>query len=570
MPRWLRDYAGRMTATAVLLLGFGSLVWFVVGYYLDSWHRAVRAVTRKFFVREMFPDANPLHWTPFTYLVLFLILLFVVLVIQEMADFNEKDKNFTVAISIFVVSSLLAGGYAVSGWWNNDKDEAVSYASGTTFIVEDSAMSHIPAALRPLIQGGERTKSDDCLYTTDHDVPSCIKRGTLPFNWVERSASLTGAQIVMSRTSGSIPKTAIMNETLTYVNAEKSWTAIRNGQVKQPLNGVVTWDGVEKPRTCQFTGRNKISYAFGGNWGQNLDDTLAKHYPHLLYSHGDMSGFCRGTDGDVTKRTPVIVIPVVEQDSFGRRTTLRAGGILVITGTPSGEPKIEHLTSVKAGELPVPVYPLSLVAKQRDMTQWAAGRANKNRTGFGYESSDVAAQKGNTSEYLLKDADSGRLFWVTPQKPRSTDSQLLTSYSLTPADEVKRGKLNEQRIHVLPDEDPRIVNVDDMEARVGEAIRTTNPGFFTGSKPGSVVEFLPINATTWQAFAELNGRVVYRITIPTDARIVPTVQPLDGSATTSDQPEESATICTKKAVGLTKPQLADCIEQFARELAGRK
>lgn len=580
-----RSRRGRYAAIGAAVLAIVSaVVWFVVGYWMDSWNTMVRSITREFFVRQMFPSFNPVHWTPFTYMVLAVVFGAFIFFARNKAEVvKERYQDDRVVwrrrTSIgarttaagLIVACLLSSGYATTGLWNNDKDEARSYADGTTFVVENP--DKLPASLSSLTQGASRNADgSDCLFGTQHDVSSCITKGTLPSNWDARSASLTGAEIVMSRTSGAVPNTEIMTDTLTYLNDGASWTAIRNGKNKVPVYGIVAWDGKNATQTCRFTGKNSLNYAFGGKWGQNLDDTLAKDYPGLLYNQEDMWGYCKG-GGEINSQTPVIVIPVTEQESYGRRTTLRAGGVLEITGSPSGEPVIVHRKTVEAGTYPGPVYPLSLVAKQREMIQWASGRGNKNRLNFGYEPSDVAAQGGNDSEYLLRDANTKRLFWVTPLKPRSTDSQLLVAYSLTPADTVGQGTLNEQKVFVLPDDDPRIVNVDDMEARVSEAIRNSNPGFFTGSKPGSISEFLPVSPTMWQAFAELNGRVVFRVDVPSNARVTPTVQAIDGGIETTPPtgtPEPAGSVCTKPKAELSKQQLADCIDEFADELVGRK
>lgn len=577
MRQWLQDHKIAVRLIVAAIVAVVGLVWFVVGHYYDTWNQFVRAITREFFVRQMFPSWNPLHWTPFTYLVLFLVFAGIAAAGRYTSEATTRHgytehktvKRTSGAAKVAVVTaavlSLLSGTYAVTGWVGNGKDEARGYANATTFVVENP--NSMPAALNPLVKGGKRTaKGSDCLFTTVHDVRSCVQQGVLPGTWDARKASLTGASIVMNRTSGAIPNTDIMDESLTYLYAGNGggvWSAIRNGVNRQPLNGIVTWDGSNAPQSCQFTGKYSINYAFGGKWGQNLTDTLAKEYPGLLYDTNDMWGYCAGV-GEIISRQPVIVIPVTQQESYRRRTTLRSAGVLVIKGSPTGEPQIAHMASVKAGEFPGPVYPLSLVAKQRELSQWAAGHKNQDSLHFGYEPADSTTQEGNTSEYLLR-SPSGRLFWVTPMTPNSSQSQLLVAYSITPADETSQGSLNEQRIYVLPDNDPRIVNIDDMEARVSEAIRMTNPGFFTGEKPGKITEFLPINDTTWQAFAELNGRVVYRVEVPSNAKIRPTVQTLDSTVETPS----GIKACLKDPAQLSKTELSDCIGLYAKELAGR-
>ncbi len=474
--------------------------------------------------------------------------------------------------SLIVTLTALSLTYAGSGIVNNDKDQANSYLWATTY--QTSNPSNLPPSLMPLTQGASPTKGSGCLFPQVHDVVSCIQQGDLPDGWDARSASQSGATIVMNITSGTVPNTGIMSETLTYLyNQDGSyWTAIRNGSGAQPLNGIVTWDGVNAVASCKFAGKYAIHYAFDGQWGQNLDDLLAKKYPQLFYVHDDAWGYCLGT-GEMSSREPVIVIPVTEQQSYGRRTTLRSAGVLIITGSPSGRPVIEHRQVVKPGDLPGPAYPVTLVAKQRDMMEWSAGRVDKARLSFGYEPSTVASQVGNDSEYLLrartadpKDPRNGRLFWVTPLTPKGSSSQVLVAYSITPADEATTGSLNQQSVYVLADDDPRLVNMDDMLQRVENSIKEDHPGFFTGTpaEAGTVSEFLPVGGQMWQAFAEQGGRVVFRVDVSADARIKPTVVQLDSVAG-----DRVSSPCAMSPGSLNKQQLANCMTQFANELANR-
>lgn len=578
-----------ITTAALVLTG---VVWWSVGYYGDTWNVFTRAVWHKFIVRDFTPSINPLGWTPLAYFFMMIgaaaaVPLFMwkyARVEVQVPSYSYKGEGSDTkiewrwirhtnprmrrgALAVTLVA-ILCFCYTITGLWNDDKDEANSYLGSTQFVVENP--SQLPESLKPLTEGAALNEGNACIFTTTHDVTSCVTKGSLLANWDSRAASLTGASIVMSRTSGAVPNTDIMDETLTYLHNKDgsgSWTAVRNGHNRQPIDGIVYWDGQNEPGGCKFEGDHDLKYAFDGNWGQNLDDTLARDFPDLLFDYTDMWGHCQTKVGSVGIQ-PAIVIPVVRQQAVNRRTTLRAAGVLTIEGSSSGEPVITHLASVGAGSMPGPVYPLSLVAKQREMLQWSAGRAHKNRLKFGYEASDVGSQSGNNGEYLLRDKSSGRLFWVTPLKPRSTSSQQLVAYSLTPADESREGSLNTQRVYVLPNNKP-LVNIDDMEARVSEAIRVSNPGFFTGEKPGRIAEFLPVNETTWQVFAELNGRVVYRIEVPSDAKIKPTIQSLESSTPTeqpSSQPSTGLASCSNPKE-LSEPELVQCINTKHDELS---
>lgn len=282
-----------------------------------------------------------------------------------------------------------------------------------------------------------------------------------------------------------------------------------------------------------------------------------------------MWGYC---DGD----EPIIVIPGVTMTGYGMRTVDKAAGVVTVRGSKSGQPVIDHLANVKPGQLPGPVYPQSLVNNQRDSLDWAAGYWATINEHFGFETTNVASQAGNSSNYLLKSEADGRLYWVTPLRPQSTDSQTLIAYSVTPADEITTGVLNPQTVYVLNENDPRVVNLDDLQARVTSSVSEANPGFFTSDNPGRIVEFLPVSDAQWQAFAEVNGRVKYRIDIDVNARINPKVFDIDsgmetGSSTpaTPSTPSGGGVSCDAPS-SLTDAQLADCLVSLSRELSQRQ
>lgn len=577
------DYRGWFIGLAVVL-GILTFIWFfVVGYWVDVTSMFWKWLGQNWFERQHFPNGwDLLGATPLFYI--WAMIIFAVFAWGIWTASNEAISHKTEAIMrggaiTLVVLAVLSAIYTFTGFWNNDKDEARSYADATVFAVEN--IDAMPQSLSSLADGA--TKSVDCELLGKHDVHGCIVRGDLPADWEQRSTSFKGAEIVMKRTSGGNPNTELLSDTLTYLYDEDgkgSWTAIRNGINRQPVQEVVSYDG-QKLSSCKFKGDFKLNYAFGGNWGQNLSDEIAENFGNLFYEDSDMWGFCRKVEASDTLE-PVIVIPVTEQIGYERRTTMRAAGVLEITGSSSGEPVYRHVKQVKAGDYPGPVYSLSLVGKQREMVQWASGRKNKNTFNFGFEATSVETQAGNDSDYLLRSKEDRRTYWVTPLKPRGTDSQLLVAYSVTPADEVKSGSLNRQTVYVLPDEDSRIVNLDDLEARVSQAIRDANPGFYSGDNPGRLVEFLPVSEDTWQVYAELGGRVVYRITVPTDARVRPTVAALDSSVdgaeteqpSGSQPPDEGDTSpsinCGKPVAELTNAELASCLAQLADENARRQ
>lgn len=399
-----------------------------------------------------------------------------------------------------------------------------------------------------------------------------IVKGNMPDAWVPRVASATGATYVMQKTGDSNANTTLLDETITYIYGDGDqgeWTAIRNGKGRQPIFGVATWSGTGSAvKTCEFKGQYALNRTFGGSWGRNLGDEIAQFDPRFTYSNNDIWGYC---DGD----QPIIVIPGTRTSSIENRTVPEAYGVMTVTGSPSGNPSIKFYSDVKPGQFPGPVYPVQLVQKQREALGWSAGRVWFWQPPTGFAATDTTAQSENNADFLLKSKADGRLYWVTPLKPSNTDSQTLVAYSMTAADELTQGQLNQQRVYVLNDGDPRIVNLNDLENAVTQAVAAKDPGFFTGAtdNQGHIVEFIPTSDDAWQVFAERGGRAVYRIDVSGGTRLSTSVVTLDSSSGgTTDQPTGSnaGTDCGGNVTGLSDQQLVTCAKSFMDELATRQ
>lgn len=543
---------------AVLAVLYGAW-WLVIGYWADADSRTWKGLTQSLLERHLFADGlNLLNATPLLYLLLAIVAVVLVF----------KLKSSIVSFTAMGVAILLTLSTALTLVRGID-DHSAGYAGATRFIVNDT--ENIPSTLTNLADSISGSTADCKLYAFK-GMPGCINEGSFDFDWSPRVASVKGAETVISRSSGSTTNTKLLTSTMTYVygiGENGVWTAIRDGKSKQPIYGIASWSGEGNVEMCRFTGNYKLDKAFSGTWGRNLSDEIAGKYPNLFYSDTDRWGYC---DDD----KPVIVIPVKEQVSFAHRTTFRAGGVLVITGSPSGIAQYQHVKDIKPGDFPGPVYPASLAKEQRESMGMIAGVGDSWFRNFGFEATDVATQAGNSSEYQLLNTGDGRTYWVTPMKPRSSDDQVLGAYSVIPADEATSGSLNTLDIHVLDDGDPRAVNLDDLEARVRSSVSQENAGFFPAG--GRLAEFLPLNGETWQVYAEIGGRVQYRITVPTDSRLRPIVTSLDsienGPPPTDEVPPSSGTpdvsACAGDLSSLSDAQLAQCLSALAEELERRQ
>jgi len=201
----------------------------------------------------------------------------------------------------------------------------------------------------------------------------------------------------------------------------------------------------------------------------------------------------------------------------------------------------------------------------------AAGRKNSDegRGNFGFDPASSKAQAGNVSEYLLRNAETGRLEWVTPLTLRGSSSELFVAYAITPADVIDEGQLNRLTMYILERDDPRAINIDNLEADARNYL-ATNAGTFI-SNGGKLIEFTPIDGDLWRAFGELNGRVVYRLDISASANIRPELVNIGAGADTPDEGETpSNSECGNTLSDLTPTQLGECLKVLTDELVSRQ
>lgn len=472
---------------------------------------------------------------------------------------NVGDKVIIAAASIAAVACVVG---MISTMWDNDKNYGRYYNAATVFHVPST--SNPPASVSRLLRGA-KIGDGPCQLRGGADVPSCIEVGTLPSaGWVPRIGSADGAVIALSRTSGTIQNVSLDENSITYLNAWKGhparWSGVLDGHgYSQALGGVTEWAGQGNPTTCTFSGRFAVNRAFAGGHMNSLPNLLAEKYPGLRWTSTDVWGYCDGSQ-------PIVVIPMTRQTYFKNRTVDTAAGIVVLTGD-NGKTVLTYHRTVKAGEYPGPVYPASLASTQRVETEWAAGRQNMNRGGFGFEPTSSDAQAGNVSEYLLADAQTGRLEYVTPLTLRSSSSDLFVAYSIVDADQVNSGHLNTLNVWALANNDPRELNIDNLDAQAKNWLSTQDPGFF--SSGGKLVEFTPVDGDVWRAFGEINGRVEYRLDISASNKVEPNLVSLEQTSTAPGSAPAQVTnqICGTAISSLTPAQLAGCAKQFADALA---
>jgi hypothetical protein len=508
---------------------------------------------------------------------------------KSSSDSNSSSGSTSTTTKLVAVPAVLmiVAGLIAMVWvpWQNDKQLGAYWNKDqrVVFMIEDK--DKVPTALQTLTnnEGTKRMDEGDCVYKRSGDVEACIKVGRLPMKWNQRKSSLDAAMGKLKKASLGGSNTYVLDGSATYLYTDGGkWTAVRDGHDRADLDAVVEWNGEGDATDCKFEGKFEIKGSFDGAWSHNLPDILAEQFPNLYYDVNDVWGFCNDKE-------PVVVLPVTRQIAYYDQSVMTNAGVIVIRGD-NGKARIYQVknpstgSDLEKGQFPGPTYPISLTKSAREASSWAAGRVNHSGGKFGFEPTDSAVQHGNVSEYLLQNAITGELEWVTPLTPRGSDSQQFIAWSITPAGSGYDGQLNQTKIYVLPDNDPRVVNLPDLEASTKSAINSLNPGFLSTGTGGEITEFLPVDEGMWQAYGELGNRVVYRIDVPANTKIKATITTLDATVIPG-QPDQPVTppvvpgtngVCSQPLGTLTPEQLRVCAsqaldqaQQFIDELAKR-
>lgn len=469
---------------------------------------------------------------------------------------GRRGAQWVLSIILTIVMVLGASAFAAGKSFTQNILASDYYLTTTTLQVEDR--DALPSMLQK--------------YVDNQALEVPLNEGDLSTSWVPRAASATGAYKVLSKTSGAVNNAELMADTISYIYGEGTsgmWTGIRNGINQQDIYGISSWNGTgneDRINTCRFEGDFDLKKNFGGNWGKNLWDSVASAYPSFYYTQSDMWGYCDGEE-------PIIVVPGVYLSHTDVQVADTPAGVVTIRGSKSGEPVIDFLTDLEPGDLPGPVYPQRVVNHQRDALDWASGYWQSVNEAFGFDTTSVESQSGNNSNFLLKSAEDGRLYWVTPMKPQATDDQTLIAYSMILADEVSSNKLNPQVVYVLNEEDPRVANLDDLASYAQDAACGIDTNFCGKSPKGSIVEFLPVSDTNWQAFGEIEGRVKYLVDLEVNGTSIKTRTTTlisdNGEAVDPNSAPSSEDATCDTPSSLTDKQLADCLTALATELQTR-
>lgn len=484
------------------------------------------------------------------YLMIGAIGSFVIIGFVYDDDGEKKGKSDYVAAGLALGLLIVSIVFSIQYQWSADKNVGRYYNSATTFYTP--SLDTPPSALQYLLKDGVK-QGNGCTVSASSDVPNCVKVGTMPAAGFEaRSSSAAGAVLAMQRTSGSTQNVDLLTDTLTYLHGKNAWSAIRDGSGNSAhTEGVVEWTGDGTPTECYFTGNDQLDKAITGAHTNSLSNMLAKVYPTLYWTMSDVYGYCDGTH-------PVLVFEMRQQTKYLNRTLDTAGGVVEVRGSSSGDPVFSHLA--KPDNLPGPSYPATIADSQLQANTWAAGRSFKDHGLFGFATDD----KGDGDFQLQSKAD-GHTYWVTPLTLTSSQSQLFIAYAMVRADQVTAGQLNPMSIYVLPTNSIQRINIDSLEASAKDYLSQQVPGFF--SSGGQLVDYTPTSGDVWRAFAEINGRVVYRLDISASNAIQPVLVSLENFGGTSPAAQNANAACGTPVAQLSQAQIAACLKAFAGALS---
>ncbi len=549
----LRRYWVHIVITLAAIGVIWAACWFIFSYWLDNDARFWQGTYQVLWLDGFFPNG----WNIFqaTWGAYF---WFGVLLAGAGALWRYLRDRSRMAIVVIVLGGIIAVVNAtIFPMWLNNMMPPASLSAGTVVTIED--FNSPPPMLRELLAKAQRV-NDTTMSTDVRGYATTITQGKIDLQWEARPASAKGAEIVMRSSGDSDTNSQLLSDTISY-HSDGSWSAIRDGQNYQSIAGVSVWDGVSNNiKTCRFDGANELKYAFNGLWNTNLMDLIVSRFPDRLIDTRDMWGDC-------TDNVPMVVIPTTIHEGYGQIRPPRFGGVIVVKGSPSGEPVMDLVTEIAPGQFTGPVYPGTLAAQQRESFDFAAGIVANMNAGFGTEKSTVASQAANPSEYLLKSKVDGRMYWVTPVRPNKGESQQIIGYTVISADSATVGELNGDHLYFFGLGDPRTVDLARLYSATLDAVNVAQPAFFTGTPAGVLTEMLPASNGLWQAFAERGGRVVYRIDISTSSGVTAKVVNVGQAPVT---PQQEQQLSCADASKLDKTQLRQCIDRFLDELEKRQ
>lgn len=295
-----------------------------------------------------------------------------------------------------------------------------------------------------------------------------------------------------------------------------------------------------------------------GLFEYNLRRSLSFVAVNLTYNEEDIWAYC-------DKEKAKLVVPVVTFQGQPQGHPVPAGVVIFDGNT------INWQHNVAPGELPGPVYPMSVSQAQLESTTTTSGLADYllGTTGYTSTQGDGDVNQVNATNLLLDRADKSGYDFVTPLSPRGKSSSVVAVATVA-ANSVSYGVVNPMTVHTLAT--PR-----EGTGAVNDRIKSAFPdlGWATGLKLSEVV---PLSDTTWVATLANERSIAGRVRLTgnevcLDNASGQQVKCIDaegvaqgGTGITNPGP---ANVPSSDVSTLTDEQLADLATEVARETSRR-
>lgn len=278
----------------------------------------------------------------------------------------------------------------------------------------------------------------------------------------------------------------------------------------------------------------------------------------LMADPDDVWAYCDGDQG-------VMVVPVTRYTGFPEQHQVPAG-VVLFDGHRAVLDK-----DVEAGELPGPVYPMSLAAKQRESSHALTGLVDRmfRRSGYEQVGSADGTDAGNESELLLRRSDGSGWDFVSALTPRGSSASVV-AVSAIEADEVHDGTLNPMTVHRLP-------QARQGNAALSNAIIAAFPQLNWDANQLTLKEVIPTSSSSWTASITKSTTVTRLVTIDAQGAMCLTevdgteldCVDADGVSTGSDEDTDTDTDSVGDLSSLSDEELADLQQRVAAEVAER-
>lgn len=207
-----------------------------------------------------------------------------------------------------------------------------------------------------------------------------------------------------------------------------------------------------------------------------------------------------------------VIVPVTELVGFYPAVEVPAGVVVYDTSNED----LELLEDVAAGDLPGPIYPISLAAKQREAMAAYGDNASffnwmRGRMGYELSKEDGDPNGSNPAEIQLVTTD-GRGAFVSPMAIRSkSGSTRIAAIADVSSEEVKAGEYNTLTLHTYASQERRPTN-----AVVDDTIRAHYSELQQWANGLTVFEIVPTKDQEWVATLGYERAVTFRVRISAD------------------------------------------------------